>query len=129
MSAGIAVSERRLGDALEIAVYADGRFVAVITHPCAGAGWFLRSMVANKKRFKSRVTAETEATRLALKVIIDMEQQNIKARKRLPVIADKECPRCHGDGLTRINQTNNPNHSGEAECMLCSGHGIITVEE
>ena len=41
----------------------------------------------------------------------------------------RECPRCHGDGLTRINQTNNPNHSGEAECMLCSGHGIITVEE
>ena len=66
MSGKIAFSERRLGDALEISVEVDGRFAAVITHPCSGAGWFLRSLFVNKKRFRSRVAAEAAATALAV---------------------------------------------------------------
>ena len=65
MSGSIAFFECRLGDALEISVKVDGRFTAVITHPCVGAGWFLRSLSTNK-RFRSRVAAEAAAMALAL---------------------------------------------------------------
>jgi DnaJ-class molecular chaperone len=41
----------------------------------------------------------------------------------------RECPRCHGSGLTRLNQDNKNDAGDENTCHLCGGDGIITIEK
>lgn len=42
----------------------------------------------------------------------------------------RECPVCHGSGLTTINTTNNPSDMGsERDCPQCGGRGVISLDE
>lgn len=58
-----------------------------------------------------------------------MEQKNIYARKRLPVIADKECPRCHGEGKIWVSRYggNDPDVWPNV-CPDCQGTGVVPAE-
>jgi DnaJ-class molecular chaperone len=41
----------------------------------------------------------------------------------------RECPRCYGSGMTRINQDGENDPGANQMCQLCHGNGNIIVEE
>ena len=59
----VSITERRLGGgAVEIGIRRNGELVAVITHPCAGADWFIYPHKTDRERFKTKREAIERAS-------------------------------------------------------------------